>query len=152
MRNWSLWLTFRVSLRMILGILAQFPQLCDLGTWIQFPQIASIPKYLWNRYSSTNRVQWHYCKVSFDVKQGAEDFGLPFRCSSTWFGVFRPSFSKLPQYSSTCETRIARPTEGNDTRVRSYLMWKKELKTLDYFSCDSLHDVGVFGPFFPKLP
>ena len=31
------------------------------------------------------------------------------------------------------------------------LFWKKELKTLDYFSCEFLHDLGVFMPFFPKL-
>ena len=82
----------------------------DLGIWIQFPQIAPIPECLWNRYSSTHRGQWQYSKVSFDVKQGAEDFGLLFRCPGTWFGVFRPSFPKLPQYLSTCETGVIPPT------------------------------------------
>ena len=120
------------------------------GIWVQFPQIAPIPEYLWNRYSSTHRGQWHYSKVSFDVKQGAEDFGLLFRCPGTWFGVFRPSFPKLPQYPSTCETGIARPTEGNDTRVRSHLMWNKELKTLDYFSCVPAHDLGYSAPVSPN--
>ena len=161
-----------------------------------------------NRYSSTRRGQWRYSKVSFNVKQGAEDFGLLFKYPGTWFGVFGPSFPKLPQYPRTCETGIARPTEGSDTRirshlmwnkelktlyyfsdvpctwfgifrsslpklpqylsacetgvirstqgldtrVRSHLMWSKELKTLDYFLCDSVHDVMVFGPLFPKLP
>ena len=85
---------------------------CDLGyTWVQFPQIVPLFKHLWNRFSSTHRGKWHYGKVSFDVKQGAEDFALLFRCPGTWFGIFGPSFLKLPQYSSTCETGIARPTE-----------------------------------------
>ena len=71
----------------------------------------------------------------------------------TWFGVFGPSFPKLPQHPSTCETgSIARPTEGPDTRVRSHLMWNKELKTLDYFSCVPAHDLGYLGPISPKFP
>ena len=140
MRNWSLWITFCVSLCMIWGIRAQFPQ------------IAPIPEYLGNRYSSTHGEQWHYSKVSFNVKLGAEDFGLFFRCPSTWFGIFRPSFPKLPQYPSTCETGIAQPTEGNGTTVRSHLMWNKELKTLDYFSGVPCTWFGIFRPSFPKLP
>ena len=35
----------------------------------------------------------------------------------TWFGVFRSSFPKLPQYLSTCETGTTQPTEGLVTRV-----------------------------------
>ena len=66
------------------------------------------------------------------MKQGAENFGLLFMCPCTWFGVFGPNFPKLPQYPSTCETGIIRPAEGPDTRVRSHLMWNKELKTLDF--------------------
>ena len=31
-------------------------------------------------------------------------------------------------------------------------MWNKDLKTLDYFLYDSVHNLGVFGPFFTKLP
>ena len=140
MRNWSLWITFCGSLCMIWGIRARFPQ------------IAPIPEYLWNRYSSTHRGQWHYSKVSFDVKQGAEDFGLLFRCPSTWFGVFGPSFPKLPQYPNTCETGIARPTEGSDTGVRSHLMWNKKLKTLDYLSGVPCTWFGIFRLSFPKFP
>ena len=64
----------------------------------------------------------------------------------------RPNFPKLPQYPSTCETGIARPAEGPDTRVRSHLMWNKELKTLDYFSCVPAHDLGYSGPFPPSCP
>ena len=79
---------------------------------------APIPKYLWNRYSLTHRRPWHYSKVSFDVKQGAEEFGLLFMCLCTWFGVFGPSFPKLFQYLSTCETGIISPTEGLDTSIR----------------------------------
>ena len=66
--------------------------------------------------------------------------------------VFWPSFPKLPQYLSTCETGITRPTVGPATRTRSHLMWNKQLKTLDYFSCVPAHDYGVFGTSFPKLP
>ena len=172
----------------------------------QFSQIAPITEYQWNRYSLTHRGLWHYSKVSFDVKKGAEDFGLLFMSPCTWFGVFGPNFPKLPQYLSTCETGIARPTEGPDTTVRSHLcetrswrllitfhvplhmiwcfwaqfpqiapipenlwigiiwpteglntsirshlMWNKVLKTLEFFLCDSVFDLGVFGPFSPKL-
>ena len=74
--------------------------------------------------------------------------GVPY----TWFGIFRPSFPKLPQYLSTCETGIARPTEGNGTRIRSHLMWNKEMKTLDYFSGVPCTWFGIFRPSFPKLP
>ena len=31
-------------------------------------------------------------------------------------------------------------------------MLNKELKTLDFFLCDSVLDLGVFVPFSPKLP
>ena len=118
----------------------------------QFPQNASISAYLWNKYSSTHRGQWHYSKVSFDGKQGAEDFGLLFRCPGTWYGVFGPNFPKLPQYPSIWETGIARPTEGNDTWVRSHMMWNKELKTGLLFRCP-LHMVWhIFRPSFAKLP
>ena len=109
------------------------------------------PDYLRNRYSSTHRGSWHQSKVSFDVKPGAEDVGLLFMCPCTWFGVFGPSFPKLSQYLSTCETGIIGPTEGLDTSIRSHLMWNKELKTLDFFLCDSVLDLGVFGPFSPKF-
>ena len=83
----------------------------------QFSQIAPITEYQWNRYSLTHRGLWHYSKVSFDVKKGAEDFGLLFMCPCTWFGVFGPNFPKLTQHPSTCETATAQPTEGIDTRV-----------------------------------
>ena len=81
-------------------------------------------------------------------------------CPCTWFGVFEPSFPKLPQYIcpialSTCEAGIIRPTECLDTSVMSHLMWNKELKPLDFFSFDSVLDSGVFGSFpskFPKYP
>ena len=42
--------------------------------------------------------------------------------------------------------------KGLETRVLSYLMWNKKLKTLDYFSCDSVHDLGYLGPFLPNFP
>ena len=73
-------------------------------------------------------------------------------CPCTWFGVFGPNFPKVPQYPSTCETGIAWPIEGPDTRVRSNLMWNKELKTLDYFSCVLAHDLGYSGPVSPNCP
>ena len=62
------------------------------------------------------------------------------------------SFPKLLQYPSTYETGIIRPTEGLDTTIRSHLLWNKELKTLDFFSYESVLDLGVFGPFPQKLP
>ena len=67
-------------------------------------------------------------------------------------GVFGPSFPKLPQYLSTCETGIIRPTEDLGTSITSHLMLNKELKTLNFFLCEFVLDLGVFGPFFPKLP
>ena len=85
------------------------------------------------------------------MKCGAEDFGLPFMCPCTWFGVFEPSFPKLAQYPSTCEAGIIQPAEALDTSIRPHLMWNKELKILDFFTCDSILDLGVFGSFSPKL-
>ena len=126
----------------------------DLKIWsigAQFPQITPIPEGLRNRYSSTHRGPWHQSKVAFDVKQGVKDFELLFMCPCTWFGVFGPRFPKLPQYPSTYETGIAQPTESSDTRIRSHLMWNKELKTLDYLFCPCTR-FGVFGSSFPKLP
>ena len=140
MRNWSLWITFCVSLCMIWGILAQFPQ------------IAPIPEYLGNSYNSIHRSPWHQSNISFDVKQEAKDFGLLFMYTSTWFGVFGSSFPKLPQYPSTWETGIAQLAEGNGATVRSHLMWNKELKTSDYFSSIPAHDLGYLGPVSPSCP
>ena len=71
------------------------------GIRTQFPQIAPIPEYLGNKYSSTHREQWHYIKVSFDVKQGAEDFGLLFRCPlhMIWdIQVQFPQIAPIPEY------------------------------------------------------
>ena len=92
------------------------------------------------QYNSTYRGPWHYRKVSFDVKQGAEDFWLLFMCPCPWFGVFECSFPKLPQYLSTCETGTIQLTEGPGTTVGSHLMWNNGLKALDFFSCDSVPD------------
>ena len=117
MWSWKLWITFHVSLQVIWGIRAQFTQ------------IAPIPEYMWNGYSSTRRGSSHKIKVSFDVKQGAEDLGLLLMFPCTWFGVFGTSFPKLPQYLSTSETGIIRPTEGLGTSIRFHLMQNKELKT-----------------------
>ena len=72
-------------------------------------------------------------------------------CPCTWFGAFRPSFPNMHQYLSNCETGIIRPTEGIDTSIRSHLMWNKELKTLDFFLCNSVLDLGVFGPFSHEI-
>ena len=137
---WRLWITFDVSLHMICGF------------WAQFLEIAPIPDYLRNRYSSTHRGPWHWSKASLDVKQGVENFGLFFMYPWTWFGVFELSFSKLPQYRNTCETSIAQPTEGSDTRVKPPLPWEKELKTLDYFSCVPVNDLGYSSPVSPSCP
>ena len=133
-------MTFHVSLHAIWGIQGQFPQ------------IAPVPEYLWNKYSSTHRGPWHYSKVSFDVKQGAEDFGLFFMCPCMWFGVFGTSFPKLLQYPSTYETGLAQSTESPDTTARSHLMWNNELKTLDCFLCVPAHDLGYLGPVSQSCP
>ena len=96
------------------------------GIRAQFSQIAPIPDYLWHRYSSTHRGPWHYSKVSFNVKQGAEDFGLFLMCPCSWFGVFGPNSLNLSHYLSTCETGIAQPTEGPDTtwcETRCWRLW-----------------------------
>ena len=44
------------------------------GIQAKFPVIAPILEYLRNSYSSTHRGPWYLSKVSFDMKQGAEDF------------------------------------------------------------------------------
>ena len=140
MWSWRPWTTFHVPMCMIWGIRAKFPQ------------IAPKPEYLWNRYSSTYRGSWYQSKVSFDVKQGTEGFGILFMCPCRWFEVFGSNFPKLSQYPSTCETGIAQATERHDTRIRSNLMWNKELKTLDYFSGVPAHDFGYWGPISPNCP
>ena len=121
------------------------------GIWALFPQIALMLKtdITW----TLSRWPWHKSKTSFDVKWGTEVFGLLFVCPSAWFGVFRPSFPKLPQHLNIWETDITQPKEALDTRVRSHLMWNKKIKTLDYFSCVPACDLGyIFGSSFPKLP
>ena len=125
----------------------------DLGSiWALFPQIALMLEYPWNRYSWALRWPCHKNKTWFYVKWGTEVFGLLFVCLCAWFGVFGPSFPKLPQYLSTWETGITRSTEALDTRVRSHLMWNKKLKTLDYFSCVPARDLGYLGPVSPNCP
>ena len=42
--------------------------------------------------------------------------------------------------------------EDLDTRVKANLRRDMEVKTMEYFSCVTSYDLGVFGPFFPKLP
>ena len=61
-------------------------------------------------------------------------------------------FPKLPQHPSTCETGITQPTKAFDTRVRSHLMWNKELKTLGYCSCVCARDLGYLAPVSPNCP
>ena len=111
MWSWKLGITFHVSLHMIWGYLGPISPNCP-NTWVP-------------------------SQTSFDVKWGTEVLGLLFVCPFAWFGLFRPSFPKLLQYSSTWETGITQPTQALDTRVISHLMWNKKLKTLDYFSCQS---------------
>ena len=76
-----------------------------------------------------------------------------FSCvSSHDLGCSGPVSLNCPQYPSTCDTGTVLPTEGPDTRLRSHLMWDKELKTLDYFSCVPAHDLGHLGPVSPHCP
>ena len=86
------------------------------------------------------------------MKCGTEDFGLLFMCPCAWFGVFGPDFPKLSQYPSTWETGITHSTEGLGTRVRSHLMWNKDLKTLDDFSSIPTFNLGYSGPVSPNCP
>ena len=129
----KIWIIFQVSLHMTWDI------------WAQFPQIAQIPEYLWNRYSSTQRALtleqgliwcetrsrrlWITCHVFLDM---------------IW--SIQGHFPQIAKYPSTCEIGIGQPTEGCDTRARSHLMWIKEMKILDYFPCVPAHDLGYSGP------
>ena len=94
---------------------------------------------------------WHLSKTSFNVKCNAENSGLLFVCLYTRFGVFGPSFPKLPQCPNTCETSITQALEGLDTRGKANLMWNLKLKTLDYFSCVPVHNLGYLGSVSPNL-
>ena len=76
-----------------------------------------------------------------------------FSCvSSHDLGYLGPVSFNCPQYPSTCDTGTVLPTEGPDTRLRSHMMWNKELKTLDYFSCVPAHDLGYLGAVSPHCP
>ena len=100
--------------------------LCRPWTWFggiraQFPQIASILKYLGSRYNPTHRGESHQSKVSFDVKQSASKTLDYFSCVPAHdFWVFGPSFFKFPHYLSACETSIIRTLCGLDNRARSH--------------------------------
>ena len=55
----------------------------------------------------------------------------------------------MPKYLQNKYT--TQPLEGLDTRLKTNLMWNKDLKTWGYFSCVPACD-GVFIASFPKLP
>ena len=134
------YITFHVSLHMIWGYLGPISPNCP-NTQIPI-----------GRYNWTLRWLWHKSKTSFDIKWGAEVFGFLFVCPCAWFGVFGPSFPKLPHYLSTWETGITQPAEALDTRVKSHLMWNKKLKTLLWIAfCVSLHVIWGIQPQFPQI-
>ena len=49
-------------------------------------------------------------------------------------------------------TGITEPSDYLGIRVRHHLMLNEELKSLDYFSCDPVHDFGYLGPVSPNCP
>ena len=75
-----------------------------------------------------------------------------FACRYTFIWVFAASLPKVPQYLNTCKTSITRYTEDLYTGVRSHLVSNKKLKTLDYFSCVSPHDLGSSLPKLSQYP
>ena len=71
-----------------------------------------------------------------------------FSCAASYdLGVFGPFFRKLPQCFNTSKTGITNPhSDYPGKRVRCYLMFNEDLKSLDYFSCDPVHDLGYSNP------
>ena len=67
-------------------------------------------------------------------------------------GVFGSYFPKLPKCSNTHKTDTTKPSDDLGIRVRRHLMLNEELKSSDYFSCVSVHDLGYLGPVSPYCP
>ena len=96
----------------------------------------------------THRGPWHLSKFSFVLIQGAEGFqGDPVY---TWFRGIGSFFPELLYGPSTQKTGVTQYSDDLNRRVRPYLMWNVELKTLDYFRCVLLHDLRYLSSF-PKL-
>ena len=53
------------------------------------------------------------------------------------------------KYPSDIKTELS---DDLRIRVRPHLMLNKEPKSLDYFSCVPVHDLGYLGPVSPKCP
>ena len=60
-----------------------------------------------------------------------------------------PQIALKPKYLQNNETQ---PLETLNTRVKANLMWNVELKTLDYFSCVSVQDLGYSSQVSPNCP
>ena len=65
-------------------------------------------------------------------------------------GVFGPYFPRLPYYPNTHKTDITEPSDDFGIRLRPHLMLNEKLKSLDYFLCGSVHDLGYLGPVSPN--
>ena len=67
-------------------------------------------------------------------------------------GHWDPVSQKFPQYPKYPKTSINQPSDCFGTLVRPHSMWNVMLKTLDYFSFVSTHDLGNLGPVYPSFP
>ena len=67
-------------------------------------------------------------------------------------GVLEPYFPKLPNAQIPIRQYNWALSGDLDIRVRPHLILTKELKSLDYFSCVSEHDLGYLGPVSPNCP
>ena len=106
--------------------------------WAQIPQIMST-----RDTQKVIRNFQHY--ISHEMRSYSSARAI-WGLSYTWFklsGVleqFGWNWAPAPQFFVNCQN------------LSSWDMWNKELKTLDFFPCDSVLDLVVFGCFPPNCP
>ena len=66
----------------------------------------------------------------------------------TWFGAIWALFPQIVLMLIS----VTQSLVDLCRRVRPDLMWKVELKTMDYFRCVPQHDLGYLGSVSPNLP
>ena len=123
--------------------------------WVFGPSFLKFPQYLSTCETGIigpfcgldTRVRSH-CEIrtwklwiTFHVTLYIHDLGL--------FGPFSP---KLPPMPTAQKTVVTQSLGDLCRRVRPYLLWKVELKTMDYFRRVPPHDLGYLGSISPNLP
>ena len=129
-----IWLRFHLMLHLefLFGCLSIY----QCRSWVQFAQLASVPKYT---KTGITQPPLPLTKASFDVKCRAEQFEW---LLCPWCETFRPNFFDLTRFHKYTKTGITWPSDGFYPSVRLHLMWNVEFETLDDFLCISAHDLG----------